>query len=127
MLSALRIRLSASMIRFVLLSSCLCLLAVVSSAQDVLTGRIYEYKTRTILPGVTIRNLKTNGATVSDRTGAFSITAKVGDLVVFNSFAYQPDALYVKNLKYIEIQLMLKSNMLNEVKVNGQQVNVGSL
>jgi hypothetical protein len=115
------------MIRVVFLSLCLCLLAGMVSAQDNLTGRIYEFKTKTILPGVTIRNLRTNGATVSDRTGAYSITAKAGDLVVFNSFAYQPDTLYVKDLKYTEIQLVLKSNMLNEVKVTGQQVKVGSL
>lgn len=97
------------------------------SAQDNLTGRIYEYKTRTILPGVTIRNLKTNSTTVSDRTGAFSITAKAGDLVVFNSFAYQPDTLFVKDLKYTEIQLVLKSNMLDEVKVTGQEIKIGNL
>jgi len=115
------------MIRGVFLLLCFCFLAGMVSAQDNLTGRIYEYKTRTILPGVTIRNLKTNGVTVSDRTGGFSIAAKVGDLVVFNSFAYQPDTLYVKDLKYTEVQLALKSNMLNEVKVNGQEVKVGSL
>ncbi|HWD88492.1 MAG TPA: hypothetical protein VG367_10225 [Mucilaginibacter sp.] len=115
------------MIRVVFLSLCLCFLAGIVSAQDNLTGRIYEFKTKTILPGVTIRNLRTNGAAVSDRTGAFSITAKVGDLVVFNSFAYQPDTLYVKDLKYTEIQLVLKSNMLSEVKVTGQEVKVGNL
>jgi len=115
------------MMRIVFLSLCLCFLAGMASAQDMLGGRIYEYKTRTILPGVTIRNLKTNGVTVSDRTGGFAIAAKVGDLVVFNSFAYHPDTLYVKDLKYTEIQLILKSNMLDEVKVNGQQVKVGSM
>jgi len=119
--------LSASMIRVVFLSLCLCVLAGVVSAQDNLTGRIYEYKTRTILPGVTIKNLKTNSTVVSDRTGAFSIAAKAGDLVVFNSFAYQPDTLYVKDLKYTEIQLVLKSNMLNEVKVTGQELKIGNL
>ncbi|MBS1533333.1 MAG: hypothetical protein JSU01_23745 [Bacteroidetes bacterium] len=104
-----------------------CLLAGLVSAQDNLTGRVYEYKTKNILPGVTIRNLRTNGAVVSDRTGAFSIVAKVGDLVVFNSFAYHPDTLYVKDLKYTEIQLILKSNMLNEVKVTGQETKLGNL
>src|SRR5215469_2166759 len=126
MLSAFRFGLSAYMIRVVFLSLILCFLAAMVSAQDNLTGRIYEFKTKTILPGVTIRNLRTNGATVSDRTGAYAITAKVGDLVVFNSFAYQPDTLYIKDLKYTEIQLVLKSNMLNEVKVTGQEVKVGS-
>jgi hypothetical protein len=98
-----------------------------ASAQDRLTGRVYEYKTRNTLPGITIRNLRTNNTIVSDRTGAFSIAAKVGDLVLFNSFSYQPDTLYVKDLNYTDIQLVLKSNMLQEVRVTGQETRLGNL
>jgi hypothetical protein len=86
------------MIRFILFSVCFCFFTGIASAQDNLTGRVYEYKTKTVLPGITIRNLRTNSTTVSDRTGAYSIAAKVGDLVLFNSFSYQPDTLYVKDL-----------------------------
>lgn len=115
------------MVRALFISLLLLFVVCFAQAQDNLTGRVYEFKTRTVLPGVTVKNLATNGAVVSDRTGAFSIAAKAGDLVVFNSFAYQPDTLYVKDLKYVEIQLSLKSNMLNEVKVTGQEVKTGNL
>jgi hypothetical protein len=122
-----RFRLSASMIRFIFLSLCLCLLAGIASAQDNLTGRIYEYKTKTTLPGISVRNLRTNGTSVSDRTGAYSIQVKVGDLVVFAGFSYQLDTLYVKEVAYTDIQMILKSNMLQEVKVTGQEVKLGNL
>ena len=115
------------MIRFILFSVCFCFVAGIASAQDNITGRVYEYKTRNAIPGITIRNLRTNNTIVSDRTGAFSIAAKVGDLVLFTSFSYQPDTLYVKDLNYTDVQLVLKSNMLQEVKVTGQETRLGNL
>jgi hypothetical protein len=115
------------MVRFILFSIYFCLFISAASAQDNLTGRVYEYKTKNTLPGITVRNLRTNGTTISDRTGAYSIAAKVGDLVLFNSFSYQPDTLYVKDLKYTDVQLVLKSNMLQEVKVTGQETRLGNL
>jgi len=125
--SAFGVLLLAFMIRFILFSICFCFVLGMASAQDNLTGRVYEYKTKNTLPGITIRNLRTNSTTVSDRTGAYSIAVKVGDLVLFNSFSYQPDTLYVKDLNYTDIQLVLKSNMLQEVKVTGQETRLGNL
>ncbi|MFB9842516.1 hypothetical protein [Mucilaginibacter ginsenosidivorans] len=96
-------------------------------AQDNLTGRIYEAKTKVMLPGIIVKNLKTQSTTISDHTGAYSIPAHIGDLVVFSAFSYVPDTLYVTSLKYTEISLVLKSNMLNEVRVTGQETRLGNL
>jgi len=96
-------------------------------AQDALTGRVYEDKSTNAIPGVTIRNLKTNRVVTSDRTGGFMIPAQVGDLVVFVAMTYAPDTLYVKDLKYIEVRLIPKSRMLNEVKVTGSELKLGNL
>ncbi len=96
-------------------------------AQDALTGRVYEDKTNFAVPGITIRNLKTNGATVADLTGGFTIPAKAGDLVVFSGLSYVSDTLFVKDLKYIEIRLIPKSRLLNEVKVTGSEIKLGNL
>ncbi|HJP61952.1 MAG TPA: hypothetical protein VJ844_00835 [Mucilaginibacter sp.] len=96
-------------------------------AQDNLTGRIYEDKTKVMLPGIIVKNLKTQGTAISDRTGAFSIPAHIGDLVVFSAFSYAPDTLYVTAAKYTEIVMVLKSTMLNEVKVTGQEIKLGNL
>ncbi len=115
------------MIRFILFTICLCFFAGAAFSQDSLTGRIYEDKTNIALPGIAVQNLNTHNTIVSDRTGAFSIPAHVGDLIIFMGFAYHPDTLFVKDLKYISIQLVLKSKTLNEVKVTGQETRLGSL
>lgn len=96
-------------------------------AQDALTGRIYEDQTTNAMPGVTIRNIKNNAVTVSDRTGGFSIPARIGDLVVFSALSYASDTLYVKDLKYIQIRMVPRGKMLGEVKVTGAEVKLGNL
>jgi hypothetical protein len=126
-LSAFGFLLLAHMTRFVLFLLCFCFFIGAVSAQDNLTGRVLENKTNVILPGIAVKNLKTNYTTVSDRTGAFSIPVHVGDLVTFSSFAYQADTLYVKDLNYLEIHLLLKGTMLQEVKVTGQETRLGNL
>ena len=115
------------MIRFLLFSLLIVCLTCPAFAQDALTGRIYEDKTNIAIPGIVVRNLKTDRAVIADQTGAFAIPAKIGDLVTFTGFSYQPDTIYVKDLKYIEIILALKGKMLKEVSVTQQETKVGSL
>ncbi len=55
--------------------------------------------------------------------GSFVITASVGDVVCFTNSNYKPDTLYVADLKYVQIFLDPKINMLDEVKVTNQQIN----
>jgi hypothetical protein len=118
---------SFNFMRIFLFLAFACFFIGSASAQDVLTGRVYEYKTTNAVPGVSIRNLRTNNTAISDRTGAFSIPAKVGDLVLFMGFSYQADTLYVKDLKYTEVQMLLKGRTLDEVKVTGQETRLGNL
>lgn len=115
------------MARLIVLLSVFLFLMNAAYAQDNLTGRIYENKKRVALPGIVVQNLSTHATVLSDRTGGFSIPAKAGDLVLFSNFSYQPDTLYVKDLKYIEILLNLKSNMLKEVKVTESETRLGNL
>lgn len=115
------------MIRQLVLIIAFFSVAGIASAQDALTGRVYEDQTTNIMPGVTIRNVKNNAVTVSDRTGGFSIPAKVGDLVVFSALSYASDTLYVKDLKYIQIRMVPRGKMLGEVKVTGAEVKLGSM
>ena len=115
------------MIRYLFFAAFFFLFISTTYAQDNLTGRVYEDKTKVALPGIVIKNLKTQSTTISDRTGAYSIPAHIGDLVVFSAFSYAPDTLYVTAVKYTEIVMVLKSNMLNEVKVTGQEIKLGNL
>jgi hypothetical protein len=111
------------------LFSIICFLFVAGSiyAQDNLTGRIAEDKTRIAIAGVKVQNIKSGNVVVSDPTGAFSIPARVGDIIVFSSGFYLPDTLYVQNLRYIEIAMQSKANALKEVKVTQSEVKTGSL
>src|SRR5437588_8308412 len=114
------------MIRFVSVFAVVFFFATSAHAQDNLTGRVHEDKSNVVIPGINIHNLKTNKIAVSDATGAFSIPAKVGDVIVFSGFSYRSDTLYVQKLGYIDIVLTLKSKMLSEVKVTGSEIKTGS-
>jgi len=114
-------------VRLILCCALVTLFIGVARAQDNLVGRIHEDKSNVAVPGINVHNLKTNKMVASDATGAFSIPAKVGDIVVFSGFSYRSDTLYVQKLGYIDIVLTLKSKMLDEVKVTGQEVKTGSL
>jgi len=115
------------MIRSFLFLLSFILLINISYAQGNLTGRIYEYKTRIPIAGVSVQNLKSNIITVSDKNGLFAIKAHIGDLVTFSGFSYQTDTLYVKDLSSVEIFLDLKQNMLKGVNVTNSEVKTGSL
>ncbi len=113
--------------KLILLCAFLTLFFGIARAQDNLVGRIHEDKSNVAIPGINVHNLKTNKIVVADATGAFSIPAKVGDIIVFAGFSYRPDTLYVQKLGYIDIVLTLNSRMLDEVKVTGQETKLGSL
>jgi hypothetical protein len=96
-------------------------------AQDKFGGRIFENHTRIALGGIVIENLTSHEKTVSDAAGTFVIGAKVSDLLLFSSAAYQNDTLYIANLNYLYIFLNLRSRSLNEVKVTQSEIKTGKL
>ena len=96
-------------------------------SQDKFSGRVYENKTRVYLAGITIEDLKSHVKTMSDSTGRFSIKTSIGNYVCFSGFGYRADTIYIADLRFREIFLDPKQNMLSEVKVTTQQVKTGSL
>jgi hypothetical protein len=113
--------------KLILLCAFLTLFIGVAHAQDNLVGRIHEDKSNVAIPGINVHNLKNNKIVASDPTGAFSIPAKVGDIIVFSGFSYRSDTLYVQKLGYIDIVLTLSAKMLGEVKVTGSETRLGNL
>ena len=107
-----------------LLLSALCSLLFIKTtlAQDQLTGRVYENKTNVFLQGVKVEDLKTHVMTMTGKDGSFTIKAAVGDVICFSDFSYKPDTVYVANLKYMQVFLDLRQNMLDEVKVTNQEI-----
>lgn len=105
----------------------LCLLMLLlfvftANAQQKLSGRVFENKTRIYLAGVRIQNLRTKKFTETDDKGRFNIDAALNDVIVLNNFGYEVDTLVLINLKPKEIFLEPKKHMLDEVNVTSQQV-----
>ena len=101
-----------------LLIVCFCFLGILTAnGQSVFSGRVLEFKTRIPLASIRIQNLKTGLKTISLKDGQFGIAAKPGDLLVFTSFAYQPDTVLITDMHAREIFMTPKTNMLNQVNI----------
>jgi len=91
-------------------------------AQNQLTGRVFENKSKVFLQGIRIEDLKSHAIVISGPDGSFTIGAAVGDVVCFTNANYRPDTLYLADLKYVQVFLDPKVNMLEEVKVTNQEI-----
>jgi hypothetical protein len=96
-----------------------------SSAQNILTGRIFEYQTHTGIAGVKVENLKSHVTAVSTAEGKYAIKAAKGDLICYSRSSYKSDTILVANLKYKEVFLELSENLLKEVKIINKETNMG--
>lgn len=88
-------------------------------AQIPVSGKIYELGTHIILPNVKVQNANTKDNTLSNAAGIFSIKAKAGDILIFESFAYKPDTVLVTNARYLEIYLQPVNTNLKQVDIKG--------
>jgi hypothetical protein len=101
-------------------------LAGIGYAQDVLTGRVYENKTNNFLRGIRVEDLKSHAVTMTGQDGSFTLKASKGDLVTFTNFNYRPDTVFLTTLTYLQVFLVLKTTLLDEVKVSDQQIKNGA-
>lgn len=115
------------MARFILILILSFLTLNIAYAQDKLTGRVFENKTKIPLGNIKIENLKTHNTAVTDSTGRFSVVAHTGDYLTFSGFAYQADTVYLTSLKYEDVFLQPAQTMLQEVKVVNTDIKTGSL
>lgn len=92
-----------------------------------LSGKVYELGTRVILPGVKVQNTNTRDNTLTNAAGVFSIKAKAGDILIFESFAYKPDTVLVTNTRYLEVYLQPQNTSLKEVTIQNQSTKLGKL
>lgn len=97
-------------------------------AQIPLSGKVYELGTRVALPGVKIQNTVTKDNTLSNAAGVFSIKAKAGDILIFESFAYKADTVLVTSTRYLEIYLQPANTNLKQIDIKGTtSTKLGSL
>jgi hypothetical protein len=110
------------MLRHLLLIFICCCVTVAAFAQNIQNGIVFENKTRVALPGVMIENPNNGKHTLTDKTGKFIITAKVGDKLLFTGSFYRPDTLLITDLRPKEVFLAPKQTTLNEVKVTNVEL-----
>jgi hypothetical protein len=90
---------------------------VAAFSQGRVRGKVLEEKSYIPVGGVTVENLSNRATNVSDTTGAFSIVAKVGDVLSFTSLGYMRDTVLITDMGAITAYLKPDPNMLKEVKV----------
>lgn len=88
-----------------------------TNAQSVFSGRVLENKTRIVLNGVIVENLRNKLKARTGTDGRFSIAANVGDLLVLRSFSYQPDTLLITDMHDREVFMQPLNTMLNQVNI----------
>ncbi|WP_295672882.1 hypothetical protein [uncultured Mucilaginibacter sp.] len=103
--------------RILFITLCCVFCAVTLQAQTMLNGRVFEYKTRIALQGVSIENLGNKIKAITGPDGGFRIAAKTGDLLVLKSFGYQTDTLLLTDLHDKELFLEPQRMELKQVTV----------
>jgi len=73
------------------------------------------------LPGVSVRIKNSDKGIATDATGKYSIAANEGTILVFNFIGYIQQEVTVGSSGTINVKLMPKANMLNEVVAIGYQ------
>lgn len=97
-------------------------------AQDILKGRVQEVKNGVLLSGIKVENTTQKQTVFSDPKGNFMIRAKKGDVLHFTGMNYIPDTVYLADLKYLVVEMILRQNQLGEVKVSkSADPNLGKL
>lgn len=97
-----------------------------SFAQSQLGGQVFEDKTTMPIIGVGVENLNSHAKAATAKDGTFIITAKVGETLLFTSTFYEPDTVYIADLKFLKIGLRLKNTSLKEVKVQNAEVKLNN-
>jgi TonB-dependent starch-binding outer membrane protein SusC len=80
-------------------------------------GKVTEGKDA--MPGVSVRVKGTNQGTLTKEDGRFTLSAAVGDTLVFNHLGYTPQEIIVKGAAAINVSLSSSTQNVNEVVVVG--------
>jgi hypothetical protein len=110
-------------------------LVTISSGQDLATSKRLNGKVTADyndLEGIYIVNLKTERATLTERGGYFSITASVGDTLMFSAVQFKglkvalKESDFEKELLFVKLETLVRS--LDEVRINEyKNINAVSL
>lgn len=114
-------------IKYIIALSVSLLVFAKANAQDLLKGRVQELHNEVLLSGIKIENTTQRQTVYTDPRGNFMIRAKKGDVLYFTGMNYVPDTVYLADLKYLVVSLVLKQNQLKEVNVRNSETHLGTL
>jgi hypothetical protein len=95
-----------------------CFAFFASAQQVTIKGAVYKRISSVKLSEVFITNLRTKGVAIGDQLGGFSISATVGDTLLFTKSGYTPQKQQASN--YGMVVYMQPEVQLSEVRVLGQ-------
>jgi TonB-linked SusC/RagA family outer membrane protein len=94
------------------------------TAQTRITGRVIGSDDKLPVVGASVKLRGTNEGAVTDGNGAFSVTAKVNDVLVITYIGYAPKQVTVTGPNLGTITLQSSTSTLNEVVVTGYQTQL---
>lgn len=84
-----------------------------------LSGVVTSKGDNSVLPGVTVRILKTTKGTETDFDGKYTIKVKKGDVLEFSYLGYASQTVIVVNQKTLNIDMAEDASVLDEVVIIG--------
>ena len=107
---------------------CLLIVCTLSSlvvtAQTKVTGKVIGSDDKQPIPAATVKIKGTNVGIVTDVNGNFTLSAKVGDVLVISFIGYQTKSVPVTGPALGTIVLDVTNSTLNEVVVTGYQTQL---
>lgn len=95
------------------------LVSTLQQSQRMLSGTVIDAVTGESLIGVSIVVKGTQGGTVTDLEGNFSLEVSEGSILEFSYIGYEPQTIIIKGQRVLNISLQINNEMLDEVVIVG--------
>jgi TonB-dependent starch-binding outer membrane protein SusC len=105
--------------RLFIVALCMMMSSVVFGQQVKVSGTVTDASDGSALPGVNVVVKGTLTGAVTDLNGAYSISAKPADVLVFSFIGYIPQEITVGDQTKIDVKLAVETKKLDEVVVIG--------
>jgi hypothetical protein len=85
---------------------------------QVLKGSVVERGSNERMADVFIRDINSKSVALSDKKGNFDIRTEPGHTLIFSSPGYVSDTLYVTDMKYRRVEMLVQGIALREVNIS---------
>ncbi|GAB3912476.1 peptidase associated/transthyretin-like domain-containing protein [Mucilaginibacter boryungensis] len=85
---------------------------------QILKGSVVELGKNQRISNVFIRDMNSKSVALSDKKGNFDISTEPGHTLIFSSPGYVSDTLYVTDMKYKRVEMVVQGIALREVNIS---------